>query len=95
MKYTYQQLEEIRERARALGLEAQFDGPKRDDLGEPFLVVVMPEVVNSLSYFTALGRLTTVQAWGDVSSSAAEIEAIHGVLTAERGWFDVSTEAAP
>jgi hypothetical protein len=91
MKYTYQQLETIRERARALGLRAEFDA-RPSDPDEPFLIVVMPEVANSLAYFTDLGRLASVQAWSDVSDYAAELDAMHEALTAERGWFEVTTK---
>lgn len=82
MRYTYQQLETIRERARALGLSAELDA-RASDPDEPFLSIRLPEASDSLAYFTDLGRLSSLQTWGEATAAAAEIDKLHATLTAD------------
>lgn len=86
--YTYQQLEVILERARALGMDAEIES-RASDPEEPYLMIHQIAGCGSLTYFLDVGRFTELSGWGSLQAYAAEIDAVHATLTAD------FAEAAP
>lgn len=81
-RLTYQQLETIRERALALGLDAEFFECAVADI-EAYLYVPTPVSGVSISYYPdQLSRLVMAMVWGPIDF-AAEIDALHATLTAD------------
>jgi hypothetical protein len=76
--YTYQQLEVIRERARGIGLRAEFSARTASE--DPCLVVLVNKF-DSISYFTDLARLTSILIYGGATPLAEEMDQIHATLT--------------
>lgn len=79
---TYQQLETIRERALALGLDAEFHECGAADI-EAYLYVPTPVAGVTISYYPdPKSRLVMAIIWGPIDF-AAEIDALHATLTAD------------
>lgn len=80
--YTYQQLEVIRKRAKAIGLDAEFEPCATADIAA-YLYVPTPVDGVSISYYPdQRSRLVMAMIWGRIDF-AAEIEALHATLTAD------------
>jgi hypothetical protein len=82
-RMTYQQLEVIRERARALGMEADYEQCAVSPNDPCLSIRPVYREGGSITYYLDRERLTFLQAWGPFAEAAAEIEAVHATLTAD------------